>query len=90
LRAAFRDVEELAAACRFADCAHDGEPGCAVQAAIDEGALDGARLRSFRQLAAEAAFEASKHDKAAAAETKRRWKAITRAQRSLYRDRERR
>ncbi|HYF25425.1 MAG TPA: ribosome small subunit-dependent GTPase A, partial [Baekduia sp.] len=43
---AFADVAALAAACRFADCAHDAEPGCAVQAAIAAGTLDADRLRS--------------------------------------------
>jgi ribosome biogenesis GTPase len=47
---AFSDVEELALGCRFNDCAHDREPGCAVKEAIDEGRLDAARLESYRRL----------------------------------------
>ncbi|WP_205697750.1 ribosome small subunit-dependent GTPase A [Conexibacter sp. SYSU D00693] len=47
---AFADVQALAARCRFADCAHEGEPGCAVQAAIAAGDLDPDRLRSLRKL----------------------------------------
>lgn len=47
---AFDDVAALAAECRFADCRHDGEPGCAVRAAIDAGRLDRARLESYRKL----------------------------------------
>ena len=43
---AFDDIEELAAACRFSDCRHQGEPGCAVRAAIDEGSLNPERLAS--------------------------------------------
>jgi ribosome biogenesis GTPase len=46
----FADIEALAGSCRFRDCAHEGEPGCAVQAAIAEGALDPARLRRHRKL----------------------------------------
>lgn len=46
----FGDVEELAARCRFRDCRHEGEPGCAVLDAIDEGALDARRLDSYRKL----------------------------------------
>lgn len=47
---AFADIEALAAACRFDDCAHDREPGCAVRSAIDAGELPGARLESRRKL----------------------------------------
>lgn len=46
----FEDIEALAAACRFRDCAHGNEPGCAVQAAIAEGRLDEARYASFVKL----------------------------------------
>ena len=49
----FTDVTELAARCRFADCRHEAEPGCAVRAAIDAGALDPDRLERYRKLAAE-------------------------------------
>ncbi len=49
----FHDVSDLAERCRFADCGHDKEPGCAVQAAIVAGELDPERLRRFRKLRAE-------------------------------------
>ena len=49
----FDDIEALATRCKFRDCAHETEPGCAVQAAIADGALDPARLVRFRKLAAE-------------------------------------
>jgi len=52
---AFADIDELAAGCRFRDCAHDAEPGCAVRAAVDDGELPAARLEAWRQLDAEAA-----------------------------------
>ncbi len=55
----FNDIETLAAACRFTDCRHDGEPGCAVQAAIDGGTLDAARLARWRKLQAEDAFNSA-------------------------------
>jgi ribosome biogenesis GTPase / thiamine phosphate phosphatase len=87
--AAFGDVLELAAGCRYADCGHETEPGCAVQAAIEAGRLPSARLDSYRHLSKESAYEASKNDKALAAERKRRWKLTMRAQRALYRDRDR-
>lgn len=49
----FQDIDELALACRFRDCQHEREPGCAVRAAIAAGQLDGERLDSFRKLALE-------------------------------------
>ncbi len=49
----FSDVAEFAANCRFADCGHETEPGCAVRAAIDAGELDAGRLRRFRKLQSE-------------------------------------
>jgi len=52
--AAFPDIEETSAGCRFGDCTHDHEPGCAVRAAIDAGALPAARLAAYRELHAEA------------------------------------
>ena len=48
--AAFEDVEQFALACRFSDCRHEREPGCAVLAAVDEGTLELDRLRSWRKL----------------------------------------
>jgi ribosome biogenesis GTPase / thiamine phosphate phosphatase len=57
---AFADVEALAAHCRFKDCAHGAEPGCAVQAAIAEGTLDQNRVRSFAKLQRELARDARK------------------------------
>ncbi len=54
--AVFEDVLSLAAGCRFSDCSHDGEPGCAVQAAIDDGSLEARRLKSYRKLIAEERF----------------------------------
>ena len=87
--ASFSDIAALAAACRFADCAHQGEPGCEVLAAVENGRLDADRLENYRRLGREAAFEERKRDKAAAAETKRRWKQIHQAQRAMYKERDR-
>ena len=49
----FQDIAELATECKFRDCRHDQEPGCAVQAAIDAGSLDDDRLGSYFKLSAE-------------------------------------
>jgi ribosome biogenesis GTPase len=87
--AAFDDITALAGGCRFADCGHASEPGCAVRDALESGRLDADRLESYRRLGREAAFEERKRNKAAASEEKRRWKQIHQAQRALYRNRDR-
>jgi ribosome biogenesis GTPase len=79
LEEAFADVESLAAHCRFADCAHDTEPDCAVRAAVEAGTLDAARLVSFRRLLREEAYEARRRDAAAQAAEERRWRSLHRA-----------
>jgi ribosome biogenesis GTPase len=89
LDTAFEDIAAIASGCRFGDCGHVSEPGCAVRAAIASGRLDEDRLAHQRKLLAEAAFETRKHDKAAAANTKRRWKQMAQAQKTMYRDRDR-
>ncbi len=62
VEATFTDVEELALTCRFSDCAHQGEPGCAVQAAVDAGALSEERLADYQELLDEAASAARRAD----------------------------
>jgi ribosome biogenesis GTPase len=86
---AFGDVLELAQSCRFTDCSHTNEPGCAVAEAIAAGNLGEDRLDHYRQLLREAAFEERKRDKAAAAEHKRKWKRIHQQVKALYKDRQR-
>ena len=78
----FADVDALAEGCRFGDCRHDAEPGCAVVAAVHAGVLDSARLESFRKLAAEQRFQETKLDRAAQAETKRVARAMNKALRT--------
>ncbi|GGZ63772.1 putative ribosome biogenesis GTPase RsgA [Lysobacter xinjiangensis] len=56
----FADVEALAAQCRFRDCSHEAEPGCAVRAAIESGELDPQRLANYRKLAVEVAGAAGR------------------------------
>lgn len=81
LALAFSDVEELAAGCRFADCAHVGEPGCAVQASIDAGDLSEARMQSWHKIQRELAFQARRTDHRLRAEERAKWKAITKSHR---------
>lgn len=79
---AFEDVEALAADCRFADCAHGAEPGCAVRAAIASGALLEERLRAYEKLQAELAYERRREDPRAAQETRKLWASRHKAARA--------
>ncbi|NEA48167.1 ribosome small subunit-dependent GTPase A [Streptomyces sp. SID10815] len=70
----FAEIEELAEECRFHDCAHDSEPGCAVLAAVDTGALPERRLDSYRKLVRENQWITAKTDARLRAEIRRDWK----------------
>ena len=85
---AFADIDTLAGECRFTDCSHKTEPGCAVQATIDAGALDLARLENWRKLQREQEFLRRKIDPESRHEHKQRIKQIMRGVRQMYRNRE--
>lgn len=70
----FPEVEALAADCRFTDCAHDGEPGCAVLAAVASGDLPERRLASYRKLLREAQHQAARSDARLRSEMTAVWK----------------
>ncbi len=76
LAGAFTDVAALSANCRFRDCTHQGEPGCAVREAAQTGALDAARLESFHKLQGELTFLAERAELGARRQEKARWKHI--------------
>ena len=78
----FADVQELAGSCRFSDCRHDGEPGCAVGEAISSGALPQERLDSYNKLLRELRFQQLKQDKRARSDERRRWRAVSKAMRN--------
>lgn len=75
IAAAFAEIEEAAADCRFRDCRHAGEPGCAVEAAVAGGRIDPARLESWRRLLREESFLARKAGIRALWEAKRERRA---------------
>jgi ribosome biogenesis GTPase len=81
---AFSDIEELAAQCRYGNCGHTTEPGCAVQAAIAEGRLDQNRLENQRKLEREQEFVRQKVDPEARQQEKKRVKALHRGARQKY------
>lgn len=78
---AFDDIASMGERCRFRDCNHQGEPDCAVEAAVESGDLERDRLESYRKLRAELAFQQRKIDPRAAKEQKEQWKKIHKAMR---------
>lgn len=81
IAAVFEDIASLAGDCRFRDCGHEGEPGCAVEAAIGAGTLDPARLARWRKLAREEA-----HNSATLVESRRAGRAVGRISRQAMAD----
>jgi ribosome biogenesis GTPase len=85
LSRAFSDVADAGKACRFTDCRHQGEPGCGVQAAIDSGELDPARVAHMEKLQREARHHAARHDEALALASRQEQRRRAR----MYRERTR-
>jgi ribosome biogenesis GTPase len=72
----FAEIVELASRCRFPDCRHADEPGCAVTAAVREGTIDPARLENYRKLSREVEFMSLRQEEGAARAERARWKGI--------------
>ncbi|KTB49187.1 ribosome small subunit-dependent GTPase A [Dehalogenimonas alkenigignens] len=87
LHGTFSDVEMYARECRYADCGHDGEPGCAVRAAIDQGELDPARLASYRKLGNEIHYLAAREAQSARCYEKEKWRPIAKLVKEINRSR---
>jgi ribosome biogenesis GTPase len=85
--AAFDEIAEMAAGCRFRDCKHAGETGCAVEAALARGTIGADRMASYRKLAAEARHHETMSDKFAALEQKRQWKVLHKSAKKLFKSR---
>ena len=83
----FEDVVGLAERCRFRDCRHEHEPGCAVLAAVDAGTLSPERLDSYRKLQRELRALALRQDRRLREEERRRWRTIERSRRRAERER---
>ena len=79
LEGAFPDIDGLAASCRFRDCSHAQEPGCAVRAASQSGELAEGRYESYLKLAGEREYQRRQLDERALLEEKRKWKVLTKA-----------
>lgn len=83
----FPDIASLAAQCRFGDCRHEQEPGCAVRQALDEGRIPAGRWVSYAKLQREARHHALEADSSAQRAEKQKWRAIHQASKRLYRER---
>ncbi len=87
LEQSFDDITELAATCRYRDCAHGEEPDCAVRAAVASGKIPGSRLESFRELQKELRYLRLRQDESAQRVQKQKWRAIHREMRKSGRPR---
>ncbi|NUO79673.1 ribosome small subunit-dependent GTPase A [candidate division KSB1 bacterium] len=81
----FEDILALAGQCRFRDCQHQAEPGCAVQAALEDSTLDSRRYESYLKLQKEIAYQNRKGDLMAELKLKEQWKKIHAAHKRSYR-----
>lgn len=73
----FSDIEEFAGHCKFRDCQHEKESGCAIKLAIANGEMEEDRLRSYKKLLRELAFLERRQDKKAQSDEKKKWKSMT-------------
>lgn len=85
VEATFEDIAELAQGCRFRDCGHTGDAGCAVQEAVDLGELSPRRLRTWRQVQRELAHLQRRNDPRAMAQERAKWAQLSKAQRQYAR-----
>lgn len=79
----FSDIATLAEGCRFRDCTHGAEPGCAVQAALSEGSIDPDRYGHYLRLRREVAFEAARNDEHLWREREEKWRRISKLQKTF-------
>lgn len=84
----FSDISEIAVNCRFTDCSHQGEPGCAVQQALADGSLESRRYESYLEQIKELNYLHRKQDKRAADEETKKWKEITKSMRTFNKQRQ--
>jgi len=79
----FIDIEQIAERCRFADCQHDTEPGCAIREAIQRGAIDTDRFKNYQKLQRELGHLAARQENRSRLEEKARWKRIAQWSRQM-------
>jgi ribosome biogenesis GTPase len=84
LDSTFADIAELVQQCRFLDCRHEHEPGCAIKLAIEEGRLDAHRYENYTKLQREMTYLENRKDVRAQREIKEKWKKIHKSMRKHY------
>ena len=89
LDVAFADLVELAERCRFRDCRHTGEPGCAIAAAVEDGTVSARRVASHAALRREVGWLRERYDARQRAEQRREWRQLSKAVRAGRRSRPR-
>jgi ribosome biogenesis GTPase / thiamine phosphate phosphatase len=87
LAGSFADIESLAAGCRFTDCRHAAEPGCAVRSAFEAGSLDPGRYESYQKLRRELAWVEAQASERGRLELKRRSRMLGKLQKNFQKDR---
>ena len=87
--AVFEDVEVLAPGCRFSDCLHDSEPGCAVRHAVEDGTITAERLANYLKLQDEMRDLDARKDVRARIDEKRKVKTVSQSLKKLYKSRDR-
>ena len=83
---AFSDIAEIAEGCRFSDCRHQGEPGCAVQAALSEGRLEFRRFENYLELRRELDYLQRKQEEKASGKDQQKWKDISKQIKRYYKE----
>ena len=83
LESAFEDLERLAQQCRFSNCSHQSEPGCAVQEAIRQGTVDSERVTNYFKLKKELFYNSERQTKSSGTIEKEKWKKIKIQQRRI-------
>ncbi len=83
----FSDIEEISTQCRFGNCLHDSEPGCAIKAAMEAGRLDEDRFKNWLKMRREISFIERRSDPLAMQENRKKWKSISFAIKELERQR---
>jgi ribosome biogenesis GTPase len=87
LDSGFPEIAALAEQCRFADCRHKQEPGCAVRRALEEGRISSGRWMSYAKLEREARHHAIEANARAQRAEKQKWKVVNKAHKRMYRER---
>lgn len=88
LQEVFADIDELARHCKFSDCRHDTEPGCAIKKALKDGTLSEVRLESYRKLQKELLAVERKRNPELMAEERKKWKDISKMAKEIRKRKE--